>query len=288
MTDQFAWLDRREYPFESKYFNFNNHRIHYIDEGVGEILLFVHGTPSWSFDFRKVILNLKKYFRCIAIDHIGFGLSDKPEKYDYSTKKHSEALEKFILDNNLKDINLVVHDFGGPIGFQVAINHPDLFKKFIVLNSWLWSSEEDPDFQKFSKILRSPLLPFLYLYFNFSPSFLLPRSFGDHKISKSILRQYTKPFANKSQRYGALAFARSLMNDQNWFDDLWHSRAVISSEPVLFLWGMKDPLLKPKYLIQFRSGFTNSKEIHLTNSGHFPQEEEPELVSLEIERFLKI
>ena len=73
-----SWLDQKEYPFNSNYFNVNGHQMHYIDEGQGETILFIHGTPSWSFDFRNVIKSLSKNYRCIAIDHVGFGLSDKP------------------------------------------------------------------------------------------------------------------------------------------------------------------------------------------------------------------
>jgi haloalkane dehalogenase len=78
------WLDQNEYPFESQYLNVEGGRLHYIDAGEGEVLLFVHGTPSWSFEYRNIIKGLSGSYRCIALDHIGFGLSDKPEDYDYS------------------------------------------------------------------------------------------------------------------------------------------------------------------------------------------------------------
>jgi haloalkane dehalogenase len=284
---QFKWLDTSAYPFTSHYFTTNSHQLHYIDEGKGETILFVHGTPSWSFDYRKVIQELKSDFRCIAIDHIGFGLSDKPQKFDYSTTNHSNTLEKFVLEKQLDNITLVVHDFGGPIGLNFAIQHPDKVKKLVILNSWLWSSKEDPDFIKFSTILKSPLLPFLYRYLNFSPKFILPSSFGDKKLSTHLKKQYTKPFANKNQRNGALAFARSLLEDQDWFEELWHKRQVISNKPTLFIWGMKDPIIKPKNLYKFESGFSNFTTLKVESSGHFPQEEEPALVSKTIINFVK-
>lgn len=273
------WLDKSEYPFLPHFFEINGEKMHYIDEGQGEILLFIHGTPSWSFDFRNIIKNLSSRYRCIAIDHIGFGLSDKPKNYDYTTQNHSKNLEKFIFAQNLTNITLIVHDFGGPIGLNVAMNHPNKFIKFVILNSWLWSSAADPDFIKLKGILNSPLLPLLYRYFNFSPRFLLPRSFGDKKISKHILRHYTKPFPKKSTRNGPLAFAKSLSQDQDWFEGLWNKKHSISKKPSLFIWGMKDPILKPHYLEKFTSGFPNSETIKLDTCGHFPQEEEPEKVS---------
>ena len=152
-------------------------------------------------------------------------------------------------------MTLVVHDLGGPIGLNFAIQHPEKVRNIVILNSWLWSSKDDPDFIKLSKILKSPLLPFLYRYPNFSPKFILPKSFGDRKISKHLLKQYTKPFADKTQRNGALAFAKSLLNDQDWFEELWNKRQPISTKPTLFIWGMKDPVIKPHYLDKFISGF---------------------------------
>lgn len=281
------WLDTKEYPFQSNYFEINGQKLHYIDEGKGETILFIHGTPSWSFDFRNSIKALQDQYRCIAIDHIGFGLSDKPEVYDYSTQNHSATLEKFILDKKLENITLVVHDFGGPIGLNFAMRYPDKIKKLVILNSWLWSSQTDPDFIKLSKILKSPLLPFLYRYLNFSPKFILPKSFGDHKLSRHLLKQYTKPFANKTQRTGALAFAKSLLNDQNWFEELWNKRKTISAKPTLFIWGMKDPVIKSKYLEKFESGFTHSKTIRLETCGHFPQEEQAEETIIALQNFFK-
>ncbi len=280
------WLDTSEYPFTANYFGINGHKLHYIDEGQGATVLFVHGTPSWSFDFRNVIKKLKQDFRCVAIDHMGFGLSDKPEYYDYTTQNHSRTLERFVLEKKLDNLTLVVHDFGGPIGLNFAIRHPEKIKHLVVLNSWLWSSKEDADYIRLRKILKSPLLPFLYRYLNFSPRFILPQSFGDRKISKYLLKQYMRPFANRTQRNGALAFAKSLLNDQDWFEELWSRRQAITAKPALFIWGMKDPVIKPHYLDKFISGFTNSKTIRLDASGHFPQEEDPEIVTKSIHCFL--
>jgi pimeloyl-ACP methyl ester carboxylesterase len=282
-----SWLDKTKYPFTSKFFEVGAHKLHYIDEGQGETLLFVHGTPSWSFDYRNIVKDLSRSYRCIAIDHIGFGLSDKPAHFDYSTQNHSKTLEKFILDKQLSNLTLVVHDFGGPIGLNFAIQHPERVDQLVILNSWLWSSKTAPEFIKLSKVLKSPLLPFLYRYLNFSPRFILPQSFGDRKISNKTLKQYTKPFAGKTQRNGALAFARSLLNDQDWFEQLWNKKQAISSKPTLFIWGLKDPVIKPKNLDKFLSGFPNSQVIKLESSGHFPQEEEPEKVVEAIRGFMR-
>ncbi|HYG50521.1 MAG TPA: alpha/beta fold hydrolase [Flavobacteriales bacterium] len=281
-----TWVDKNEYPFKANYYITNEHKLHYIDEGMGEPILFVHGTPSWSFDWRHCIKELSKTHRCIAIDHIGFGLSDKPMEYNYSTRNHSKTLEKFIFDKGLENITLVVHDFGGPIGLSVAINHPQCINRIVILNSWLWSSENDPEFQKFKRILKSPLLPFLYRKLNFSARYILPKSFGQKKLSKQLRKQYTQPFASSKKREGTLAFARSLLTDQGWFENLWNKRGTIEHKPVLFIWGMADPVLKPHLLDKFVSGFTRSTVCKLEGCGHFPQEEEHAAVVNCMNRFI--
>jgi len=281
------WPDTGEYPFKARYFETGGARLHYIDEGEGESLLFVHGTPSWSFDFRHVIRELRNAYRCIAVDHIGFGRSDKPRDYDYSVQNHSATLEKFILDKDLRGLTLVLHDFGGPIGFHAALKHPERIKRIVILNSWLWSSRNDEAYRKMSKVLRSPLLPFLYRYFNFSARFALPASFGEKKISPRILKQYTGAFTRRSQREGTLAFARGLLNDQDWFEWLWQQREVLSGKPLLFVWGIKDPVTGTQYLQKFLDGFPGAGVLKIASAGHFPQEEEPEAVSRGIREFME-
>ena len=281
------WLDREEYPFTSSWWQVNGVRQHYIDVGQGDPVVFVHGTPSWSFDFRHVIRLLSATHRCIAVDHIGFGLSDKPTVYDYSTQRHAETLSRFIDHKGLSGVTLVLHDFGGPIGMKYAIDHADNIRQIIILNSWIGSSENDPEFERFSKILRSPLLPFLYHYLNFSPRFLLPQSFGDKKLSRKLLKQFTSPFQKSSERHGPLAFARSLLHDQPWFEELWQDRVVLHSTPMLLIWGLKDKFVTTRYLDRFMEGFPLARVVRLETCGHFPQEEEPELVAGAIADFVK-
>src|SRR3954465_4600219 len=117
-----TWIDKESYPFKSNYIEANCcDNMHYIDEGKGEVILMVHGTPTWSFLYRHLIKDLSGNYRCIAIDHLGFGLSDKPRKYSYKPEELAKNLRHFIEKMNLKNITLMVHDFGGPIGLAYAI-----------------------------------------------------------------------------------------------------------------------------------------------------------------------
>ena len=286
-TKQFSWLDKKEYPFESNYLNVDGNRLHYIDEGSGEVLLFVHGTPSWSFDFRNVIKPLSKHYRCVAFDHIGFGLSDKPKDYPYSIFQHTKNLGRLIEHLNLKNIHLVLHDFGGPIGVEYLLKNATNVSSVTFINSWLGSAEDDPEYQKMKKILKSPLLPILYRWFNFSPKILLPKSFGDKKLDKQLLKQYTEPFENRHQRNATLAFARSLLNDQALFEKQWQQRDKLQNMPIQLIWGMKDMFCTERYFKKFQAAFPLAETTVLPTAGHFPQEEQPAEVAKVLKSFVE-
>ncbi|MBX2876806.1 MAG: alpha/beta fold hydrolase [Saprospiraceae bacterium] len=287
LDPQHPWLDRQAYPFTSRYATIGDHRLHYIDEGEGPLILFVHGTPSWSFDYRHLIQHLSGEFRCIAIDLMGFGLSDKPKNYDYSTPNHVQVVTQFIEQLKLSDLHLVLHDFGGVIGMAYAIDRPKQIKSITMFNSWLWDASHEPEFQQSAKILRSPLLPFMYLRLNFSPRFLVPKSFHDKtKLRKSTHRHYTKVFTKAAERHGPLAFARSILNDQQWFGSLWKKVHRLQDKPILFLWGMQDPFVLPKYLDKYASAFPKAQIRKLEDCGHFPQEEKKEEVKESLSSFL--
>lgn len=283
---KFDWLDRNEYPFNHNYLTVDGKRMHYIDEGSGEVVLFVHGTPSWSFDFREQIKTISKTHRCIAADHIGFGLSDKPENYGYSTKQHSKNLESFINHLQLDNITLVVHDFGGPIGLNYAIYHPQKIKQLVVLNTWLWSTRNESEYKQAEMILKSPLLPVLYKYFNFSARFLVTQSWGNKKtLTKEIHKHYLKPFSKPSERMGTIAFAKSLLNDQDWFEELWSKVDVLTGKPTLFIWGKLDKFMPLKFLEKFLTKFKHAQTAQVS-AGHFLQDEAAAEVTAQLNLFL--
>ena len=122
----------QEYPFTSHAFDSPDGKLHYIDEGKGKVIFFVHGTPVWSYVYRKLIKDLSAQYRCIAVDHLGFGFSDKPQDADYAPEAHARRLEALIEHLQLQQITLVVHDFGGPIGLCYALRHPENVDKVII------------------------------------------------------------------------------------------------------------------------------------------------------------
>jgi haloalkane dehalogenase len=133
------WLDKKEFPFRSNFINLDMGRMHYVDEGDGEPIVMCHGNPTWSFLYRHLVKGLSPHYRCVAIDYIGFGLSDKPLTWSYLPHEQARNVETLIDRLGLKDITLVVQDWGGPIGLSYALRHPDNVKRLVIMNTWLWS-----------------------------------------------------------------------------------------------------------------------------------------------------
>jgi haloalkane dehalogenase len=280
-----AWLDRNEYPFKSNYLKLDMGDMHYIDEGMGEPIVMVHGNPGWSFEFRNIIKEMSKTHRCIAPDHIGFGLSDKPVSWDYLPASHATNLEILLDSLQLNNITLVVNDWGGPIGLNYAIKHPEKIKRLIVLNSWLWSVEDDAHFKRFSTLMGGTVGRFLIKRFNFFGKHVVKKAMGDkRKLSKRIHEHYFLHMENAQSRKGCYVFPQQIVGSSFWLESLWQQRAKINAIQTSFIWGMKDIAFRPEELNYWLNHWKNPTVIRLPDVGHFPQEEMPEEIIKELKR----
>ncbi|UTW65445.1 alpha/beta fold hydrolase [bacterium SCSIO 12643] len=280
------WLDTTLYPFEHHFIQLETGKMHYVDQGSGEVILFIHGTPTWSFLYRDFITSLSTKYRCIAPDHIGFGLSEKPENFESTPQAHSKNLDEFIHKLNLKNMTLVVHDFGGPIGLSAAIQNNDRIKRVVLLNTWLWETQTNPAAQKVNNILQSGLGKFLYLRLNFSPKVLLKKGFYDQgNLSKEVHQQYISPFPNKSSRWSLLRIGQSLIGASDWYQQQWEQLHVLEDKPWLIIWGMQDSFITPEYLKKWTHRLPKARVV-LFECGHFVQEEATSQSIHEIENFM--
>ncbi len=274
-----------EYPFAGKWHQTSEGAMHYLDEGQGEVMLFVHGTPTWSFLYRNIIRRFSRHYRCIAADNLGFGLSEKRPDADYRPEAHSRRLESLIDSLGLKKITLVVHDFGGPIGLNYGLRHSENITKMVIFNTWLWSNHDDAQKVKVAKVLGGPIGKFLYRYLNFSPKYLMKMAFHDKtKLTPALHAEYLRPFAERSQREAPLVLPQSLLSD--WFGTLWDQREKIASIPALIIWGMNDPAFGKKDLERWEGFMKKVQVVRLENTGHFPQEEALPEVLAAMENFL--
>ena len=284
--DSPKWLDRILYPFAHHMLQTEAGQMHYVDEGKGESIVFVHGTPTWSFVWRQQIKSLSREFRCVAPDHLGFGLSDKPADFSYTPEAHADNLELLITHLQLKNITLVVHDFGGPIGLRYALRHPDNVKRIVILNSWMWSLADEKRIIQVSRFMHSSMGRFLYLQLNFSPRMLLPLGYHQRRhLTKDIHRHYFKPLSSSASRLGTWRFAVALHASNLYFAELWELREQLHCIPKLILWGEKDKLLPLHFLDIWQQAFPEAKVMKF-KAGHFLQEERGSEVTAAIKEFM--
>lgn len=275
-----------DYPFEPRYVDTGDGRIHYIDVGAGPAVVLVHGTPTWSYLYRHLIRVLAASYRVVALDHLGFGRSAKPRNADYRLAAHAARFSRLVDRLGLQDMVLGVHDFGGPIALAHAIERPENVRGLVLFNTWLWSLEGTPA-ERASRLLGGVLGRVLYTRLNFSPRVLLKASFGDRsKLTKEAHAAYLEPFGSPAERLAPWVLARELTGSGAWYDGLWQRRDRIADKPSLLLWGMKDPAFGPDFLERWKGTLRNARAVELPDAGHFAQEEAPDDVAREVAGFL--
>ena len=277
------WLDRDLYPFESQFLEVDGGILHYVDVGPRDAtpIVLVHGTPTWSFLYRELIRGLAGEARVIAPDHIGFGLSAKPPRdaFGYTPRDHSANLVALIDHLDLHDATLVIHDLGGPAGIGAALERPERIARIVVINSFAWSLADDERVEDIDGLLHSRLGEWLYLDRNVSPEFLLPSAFGDDfELTPEVKRHYTHPFADPESRVGLLEIGRSLRGQSDWYAALWARRAELEPRVVLLVFGRDDTFFGREAFDHWREAFPFANAHGLRGVGHFPQEEDPEVL----------
>jgi haloalkane dehalogenase len=238
-ADMLAEIDRNLYPFQDRWIKLAPGRMHFVDEGEGcETLLFVHGTPSWSFEWRLVISDLSADYRCVAPDLIGFGISERPADFAYTPEAHAEVLQEFVQKLDLRDVTLVVHDFGGPIALPVCLNDSSRVKRLVIINTWMWSLKGERDIERADSLVGNRFGRFLYEWANFSLRLLMPAAFADkRKLTKEIHRHYLGRFSERQARGKVLwTLAKSLLGASAFYESLWEKREKLKNRPALIVW----------------------------------------------------
>jgi len=151
-----AWLDRAAYPFVTRHEALPAGRMHVVDEGAGPPAVMVHGNPTWSFVYRHLILRLRDRHRCVAMDHLGFGLSDKPRGWSYLPEDHAANLTTLIERLDVRDVTLVLQNWGGPLGLSNATAHTKNVARLVILSTWAWPVDRDPYYSAVARRCRRP------------------------------------------------------------------------------------------------------------------------------------
>ncbi|MBC2593185.1 alpha/beta fold hydrolase [Ruficoccus amylovorans] len=270
---------RALYPFESHWLETPAGRVHYVDEGAGEeTVVFVHGNPTWSFFYRNLILGLRDKFRCVAIDHLGMGLSDKPQDFSYRLADRIEHLDTLIRTLGLKQFHLVVHDWGGAIGIGAALRHLDKLGRIQIMNTAAFRSAHMP-WQ--IGCCRLPLLGEVFVrgFNGFAGS--ATSMAVEKKLPPAVKAGYLHPHRNWHDRVAVARFVQDIpMNPAHpsyvTLLGIEECLPELASHPMQIVWGMKDFCFNKEFLDEWQRRFPQAHVHRLENAGHYLLEDEPE------------
>ncbi|MFH1582010.1 MAG: alpha/beta fold hydrolase [Pseudomonadota bacterium] len=284
------------YPFKSNYTEIKGIKFHYIDEGSGNPVLMIHGNPTWSFYFRSLIRELSPNFRTITPDHIGCGLSGKPDPsdYDYRLKSRVEDIDLFLGHLKLNGkITLILHDWGGMIGMAYAVRNPKKISSVVIMNTAAFFPPGRK--KKISLRLRmirniSPFADIAVLGLNlFVKSALYMASYKG--LSRDVKNGLIAPYNSWKNRVAVLKFVQDIPlceKDPSYgiVKDVEDNLHRLSEIPMLICWGKHDFVFTENYLAEWRQRFPGAETHIFENAGHYVLEDEPEKISSAIKDFL--
>ncbi|CAN7390313.1 alpha/beta fold hydrolase [Trinickia sp. LjRoot230] len=293
------------FPFAPHFSDAAGFRMHYADEGPtsGEVILCLHGEPTWSYLFRELILALSRNYRVIAPDHMGFGKSETPGHRTYWLQDHIDNIEQFVLALDLSDITLVMHDFGGPVGMGLAARHPGRIRRIIATNGPTPFGQRTLFDRINANAAISPWFQWIIhaeshgrlepvlseLGFNILSTLKL-NGFENHtRINDTWLRAYGSRFAGPADSAGAIGWAKGFAIGAHRFEvpDA-AALAAIRSTPALAIWGDADRTLAAEHFLPLFSELFPQAPIHrLVGVGHYSLEDAPEEIAELIATFLK-
>lgn len=247
-----------------------------VDEGVGQTVVFVHGTPSSSFEFRHVIEALSGENRCLAVDHLGFGDSPKPADGDYALAAHQQRFAAWLEREDVRDAVFVLHDFGASIALPALWADPSRCRGIVLLNTFLWPATGPMAW--LLAFYATTLGQWIYRTFNVSAGVLLPYAWGTRKpLDDGLRAAYQRPLSTPDARRGTAAFPGELIGPN--LGALAERVADVGQWPVRAVWGMADPLVGPSELQRWREALPGLEVDELDDVGHFVAEEAPDAVA---------
>ncbi|WP_343670485.1 alpha/beta fold hydrolase [Chitinophaga sp.] len=292
------------FPFAPHFNSAPGFNMHYVDEGQGDILLCLHGEPTWGYLFRHIITQFSGSYRVIVPDHMGFGKSETPADRSYWLQDHIDNLEKFVIDLDLRGITLVVHDFGGPVGMGLAARQPDRILRVISLNSptpfgqpelvqvLQANTKESPWFQWILAAENSGKLEQVLheLHYHILSTLKLNGFERNEIITDTWIAAYGAAFPTPGQTLGAIGWAKGFaIGAHNFEVPSNEAKEKIGRLPALVIWGGCDRTLHGKYFIPlFKSVFPAGVVHELPDVGHYSLEDAPGRIGELIRQFLEI
>lgn len=268
------------YPFESHWLDLEGVRYHYLDEGPADAppVLMLHGNPTWSFYYRTLIPALSQRYRVIVPDHVGCGLSDKPQHYPYVLSQHIENLERLIARLELTGMTLVMHDWGGVIGMGYATRYPGNVDRFVVFNTAAFYL---PTLPLRIKICRIPLVGELAIQGlnGFARLALRWATSQPEQLSPQIRAGYLAPYHNWRNRVALLRFVQDIPlekchRSRGTLAEIEAGLALLTHHPMLIIWGDDDFCFTTRdFLPEWQKRFPHAIVHVVENAGHYVVED---------------
>lgn len=273
-----GWL-RRLYPFEPRSLPCGPARMSCVDEGprTGDAVLLLHGNPTWSFHFRKLIRRLTaEGMRCVAPDHIGMGLSDKPQDYPYRLATHIDNLERLVAELGLQRVHLVLHDWGGAIGFGWAVRHPGMVGRIVILNTAAFPAARIP--LRIS-LCRAPLIgAALIRGLNGFAGSAARMAVKRTPMDADVRRGYLFPYDSWASRIGIARFVADIPMSpghptMKTLEQVAAGLSQFQRHPVAIVWGGADFCFNVWFFHRWRAIFPQARARYLTGAGHYVLED---------------
>lgn len=278
-----------DYPFTSRFLPISGHRLHYVDEGEGPVVVLVHGNPTWSYYYRRVIALLAPDHRVIAVDHIGCGLSDKPQAYRYTLESHIANLQRLLDHLAIDRFSLVGHDWGGAIGMGCAGRHPERIERLVMMNTAAFRSTRIP---LRIRACRWPLVGRLIVRgLNGFAGAALAMAVVN-KLPADVARAYIAPYDSWRNRVAVHEFVRDIPlgpGDRSY-------RTLVEVEnglatlrrldiPLLLLWGGRDFCFDHVFYQEWCERFPRARRYFFSDGGHYVLEDKFEAIAPLLRQF---
>ncbi len=288
MTDSLQSI-RHLYPFRSHHYQLGGQRMHFVDEGQGEPLLLLHGNPTWSFYYRQLILGMSAHCRVVAPDHIGCGLSEKPQNYAYTLSRHIDNLERLVDHLGLESVTLGVHDWGGPIGFGYALRHPRRIRRFVVFNTAAFMGE----IPRRIAFCRLPVVGHIAVRcLNLFVRGALWSACGHRsRLTSDVKRGYLLPYPTYRSRVAVHRFVQDIPTSRahrtyEVVAAIDRGLEQLCDHPMIIFWGEQDFCFTTDYLEGWIRRFPQA-EVHLfTDAGHLVVEDAHERILPLLQEFI--
>jgi haloalkane dehalogenase len=284
-TPDERFRDLPDFPFEPHYVEQDGLRMHYVEAGRGDPVLLLHGEPTWSFLYRKVIPVLAPVARILAPDYFGFGRSDKPVERDwYTYDRHFASIERFVEELDLRDLTVVVHDWGGPIGLRLAVERPERVQRLVITQTGIFAGRApSEEWLRFREMVRRVGTGF--------EAGRLVQMASVTELSDDVVAAYDAPYPVPESKTGALMFPELVPTepDHPSAGKMLEVRDALRSwdRPVLIVFSDSDPIFSPRVSERFAELIPGAEAAEtLTGAGHFLQEDKGEELGERIARWL--